>query len=419
MPKPLLQDMVRVKTQSKPIKKKFPQKINPEEVNSLSKKNKFSNSKYRLYFVALISVVFLLFALSFLFSGAKIILTPKITDIAIKQNFTAAKNGAGVSFDLVAISDEGQKTIVGSEIKDVSIFSKGIAVIYNSFGPNPMTFQEGTRLLGSNGKIYKIAKKIIVPGMKKDKPGSIEVDIYASEAGKEYDSGLIDFQIPGLKNTPKYSKFYGRSKGEITGGFEGKMPIVSALDKEAATLELEKELEQKLLKKISGEIPPGFVLYEDASYFKIDKNEFTFVTDGEENVVNLLVRGTLYAFIFDEKKLAKKIAEDTVDNYKGEEIYIPNIKGLSFTLVDRENISFNDAKNINFNLSGNPKIIWKINEKKFLTDILKKKKSELNQILSGYPSIENAEVSLRPFWKNSFPEESKNVEIIVRYPEVK
>ena len=49
--------------------------------------------------------------------------------------------------------------------------------------------------------------------MTKDgKPGSVEVGIYGSSAGPEYNSIPIDFKIFGFKNTPKYAKIYARSK---------------------------------------------------------------------------------------------------------------------------------------------------------------------------------------------------------------
>jgi len=114
--------------------------------------------KYRIYFVALISVVFLLFALSFLFSGAKIVITPKIREIPLNsENLSAAKdpNIPGLSFDLVVISGEENKTIQGGEEKEVEISAKGVVLIYNSYSSSSQVLDINTRLEGSNGKIYK------------------------------------------------------------------------------------------------------------------------------------------------------------------------------------------------------------------------------------------------------------------------
>ncbi|KKP87665.1 MAG: hypothetical protein UR92_C0028G0004 [Candidatus Nomurabacteria bacterium GW2011_GWA2_35_80] len=390
MPRNLLQDMVR----KAPAKRGMIQREKPayhtfsaadadgEKIPDKTKQNS-KGSKYRLYFVALISVIFLLFALSFLFSSAKVVVTPKVKEIPLNENLSAAKdsNTSSLSFDLVVISGEENKIIQGGEEKDVVIAAKGTVLIYNAYSSSSQTLDIDTRLEGSNGKIYKTSKKITVPGMTKDnKPGSIEVGIYGAETGEEYNSVPLDFKIFGFRGTPKYSKFYARSKGEITGGFKGKAPVVSSLDKATAVSELETTLKAKLLKKATDQIPSGFILFKDAIFLDIDE------------------------------------AQDIIDKYDGSEIYIPNIRDLTFSFTDKENISFADVKNIGFTLSGIPKIVYKVNEEKFTADLLNKKKKDFNQILAQYPNISSAELIFRPFWKASFPEKSESIEIIVNYP---
>ncbi|HCY17587.1 MAG: hypothetical protein UR70_C0012G0015 [Candidatus Nomurabacteria bacterium GW2011_GWB1_35_20] len=425
MPRNLLQDMVR----KAPAKRGMIQREKPayhtfsaadadgEKIPDKTKQNS-KGSKYRLYFVALISVIFLLFALSFLFSSAKVVVTPKVKEIPLNENLSAAKdsNTSSLSFDLVVISGEENKIIQGGEEKDVVIAAKGTVLIYNAYSSSSQTLDIDTRLEGSNGKIYKTSKKITVPGMTKDnKPGSIEVGIYGAETGEEYNSVPLDFKIFGFRGTPKYSKFYARSKGEITGGFKGKAPVVSSLDKATAVSELETTLKAKLLKKATDQIPSGFILFKDAIFLDIDEKDVDFTPD-KDNQVSVNIKGTLYGFIFNEKKLTAKIAQDIIDKYDGSEIYIPNIRDLTFSFTDKENISFADVKNIGFTLSGIPKIVYKVNEEKFTADLLNKKKKDFNQILAQYPNISSAELIFRPFWKASFPEKSESIEIIVNYP---
>ena len=436
MPRNLLQDMVKkVKAPTpKPfiIKVKTSMPIKEESTRNVfsvadmgGEKGKVFNkvkrndkkSKYRLYFVALISVVFLLFALSFLFSGAKITVTPKVKEIPLNENLSAIKDSSvpGLSFDLAVISGEENKTIQGGEEKNVSVAATGTVLIYNSFSSSPQVLDINTRLEGSNEKIYKTVKKITVPGMTGDKPGSVEVGIYGAETGEEYNSAPLDFKIFGFKGTPKYSKFYARSKGEITGGLKGKSSSASSLDKISVISELKATLETKLLKKITDQIPSGFVLFKDAIFLNIDDQNVSFTPD-ENGTILVNIKGTLYGFLFDEKKLTTKIAKDIIDKYDGNEVYIPNIRDLIFSLSDKESVSFADIKNINFSLAGTPKIIWKVDETKLISDVLNKKKTDFNQILAQYPSIDTAQLVLRPFWKKSFPDKSSNVQVIVNYP---
>lgn len=425
MAKNVLQDMVRVKKpQIRPMVKErpiyeasHPNKYNEEILPKNIKRNTNKSSKYRIFFIAFIAVLFLLFALSFLFSGAKVTIVPKVKDIQLNDNITANKdfNASGLSFDLVVISGEEGKSIQGGEVKDTSIKATGIVLVYNSSSAS-QNLDIDTRLEASNGKIYKTNKKITVPGMTKDgKIGSVEVGIYASEGGEAYNSGPLDFKILGFKGTAKYTKFYARSKGDISGGFKGKSPVVSSLDKISAVNELKATLEARLSRKVTDQIPSGFILYKDATFVSINDKDITYTPDADNKVL-VKVKGNLYGFIFDQNKLSQKIAQDVVDKYAGESIYIPNIKDLDFALVDKASISFADVKSINFTLTGIPKIIWKVDEAKFVDDVLGKKKTEFNQILAKYGSIDSAELVLRPFWKSSFPEKSKSIKIVVNYP---
>ncbi len=438
MAKNLLQDMIKVKTskdnsikvrsinstlnnkntRSEDFLRRIEEREVEEEILPSKIKKSGKGSKYRIYFVAFISIVFLLFALSFLFSGAKITIIPKVKEMSLNDNLSAVKdsNASGLSFDLAVISGEENKTIEGGVEKDVAIKATGTVLIYNSYSSSSQALDIDTRLEGSNGKIYKTNKRIVVPGITKDnKPGSVEVGIYGTEAGEEYNSTPLDFKIFGFKGTPKYSKFYARSKGDISGGFKGKSSVVSSLDKTTAISELKATLETKLLKKVTDQIPSGFVLFKDAVFLDIDDKNVSFTPDKDgKTVVN--IKGSLYGFLFDEKKLATKIAQDVIDKYDGSEVYIPNVRDLTFSLSDKENISFADIKNINFNLTGTPKIIWKVNEKKFVADLLNKNKSDFNDVLIQYPSIDSTQLVIRPFWKSTFPEKSSNIEVIVNYP---
>lgn len=415
MARNLLQDMVKVKN-SRLGSLKEENRFVKREKREQNLKDEGKTSKYRLFLVAIISIVFLLFALSFLFSGAKITLVSKVRDMPIKENLSATKDSnasGGLSFDLVLISGEENKIMQGSEQKNIAVASKGIVVIYNSFSTSSQALDIDTRLEGSNGKIYKTNKKITVPGIKDGKPGSVEVGIYGAIPGEAHNSSPIDFKIFGFKGTPKYSKFYGRSKGEITGGFEGKSSVVSSLDKATAVSELKANLESNLLKKVSEQIPSGFILFKDAVFLNINDKDTAFIPD-KENTVVATVKGTLYGFLFNEEKLTERIAQNIIEKYDGSKISIPNIRDLTFTLSDKESSLFSDIKKINFTLTGTPRIVWKIDETKFVADLLNKKKKDFNQILSQYSNIESAELVMRPFWKTNFPENSKSIKVIVK-----
>ena len=422
MPKHLLQDIV-VKTKRAPAPVAHEMEMRRkdvfvERVKQVKKEGK--RHRYALWLVASVSILFLLFAISYFFLKVTIKINPKIQDIVLNKNLSAIKNGSGdiLLFDLMSVSGEEQKTIESTGTKDVSEKAQGTVIIYNAFGPASQLLSIDTRLEGSNGKIYKTKKRIIVPGMKDTIPGSIEVDIYGAEAGEEYNSAPLDFTVFGFRGTPKYSKFYARSKGPIVGGFKGKSPFVSSNQELSLLKELRTTLQAKLFKKATDQIPNGFILFKDAVFLITNPDDDASINSdpSKENKFVVKQRGTLYGFLFNEAKLTKKIAQDSIEKYDGSPVYIPNIKDLIFSLSGKENFSSGEIKNIDFNLSGNAQIVWKLDEAKFKADLLGKSKKDFSQILLQYPNIISADLAISPFWKNTLPDKSKDIKVIVNYP---
>ena len=422
MSKNLLQDMVKVKRvreKTRPVLKKEEE---PDlQVEQKEIKIKTSKPRYKIWFVAIFSIGFCLFAVSYLFSSATITVNPKIQSVNLNDGFSANKNSGaeGLSFDLVVISGEESKVLKANSEKDVAEKATGTVVIYNAFGPATQLLSVDTRLEGSNGKIYKTVKKIVVPGMKGNVPGSIEVGIYGAEAGVEYNSEPLDFKIFGFKGTPKYSKIYARSKGEIQGGFVGKAPVVSDVDRDAAIVNLKTALQAKLLKEVAGQIPSGFVLFKDAIFLNTNNlNGEPNVSSvyNKDNSLTLTLRGTLDGILLDEKKLTKKIIEGKIDDYDGSLVYISNIRDMVFSIPLVGDIPFRDTKSIYFNLKGDAKVVWKVDTEKLTKDLLGKPKKDFSQVLLGYLNIDSADLVVNPFWRTSLPEKSKDIKVIVNYP---
>ncbi len=388
----------------------------PVYAEPLRQKPNTGGPRYMLWMVALVSMAFLFFAISYMFSSAYVTIDPKTEEVAINENLVAEKDSAAapVAFDLVVISGEETKKIQAKEKKNIEIPARGTVIIYNDFSPKPQMLSIDTRLEGSNGKLYKTEKQVVVPGQKDGKPGSLEVGIYAAMAGAEYDSSPLDFKIFGFKGSPKYAKIYARSKGDITGGTKGEFYTVPEEEKGAILEDLKISLEAKLLKKATEQIPKGFILFKDAVF--LSTNDTSMAAYSLENPIPASLKGTLYGFLFEEEKLTKKIAAKVLPSYDGGDIYIADIKNLSFTLANKENISFADVKVINFNIKGASSVVWKFDEAKFKGELLEKKKKDFNSIVAGYPTVASAHLNLKPFWRMSFPGKLNKINVTVNYP---
>lgn len=378
-----------------------------------------------LWFVALISIGFLFFAVSSLFSQASVTVTPKVENFVLDKDLSAFKDSQSegvLSFDLVSLSGEESTTIKSGEEKEVFEKAKGKVILYNNWSTSPQKLAIDTRLEGSNGKIYKTETEVTIPGIVKkniasgittDRPGSVEVGIYASEEGEEFNSKPLDFKILGFKGTPKYDKLYGRSNSDITGGLKGSFNFVSEEDKKKAEDELKNILEDKLLKKIVDQLPEGYILFKNATVFKIDDENISLASNEEE--VPFTIKGTLYGFLFQEEKLTKKIVEIAIPKSDSKDaVFIPNIKDLEVSLsLPAGLVSFSSIKDIDFNLTGTSKIVWRIDEEELVGALLGKSKKDFNQILSEFSNIDSANLTLRPLWRRSIPSDSKDIKITI------
>src|SRR3989344_1143827 len=364
---------------------------------SRKKESKRRKPRYSLWLVAAVSVVFLFFAVSYLLARASITINPKTKDVAFNQNLVAVKGASAegsLSFDVIELSGEENKVVQGGAVADTLIAARGTVLIYNSYSTATQRLDINTRLEGSNGKMYKTEKAVVVPGMKGTTPGSVEVGIYAAEAGEASNSEPLDFQVFGFKGTSKYSKFYARSKGVITGGIKGKVSIIPEAKMAIIVNDMRAILEEKLLAKATGLIPPGSVLFKDSIFLNIESQNFDFASGSEQ--VPVTVKGTFYGFILDEKELTKKITESSMPDYDGSEVYISNLEILSFTFLEKTGPSIINVQNISFNLSGNPKVVWRFDVDKLIGELAGGSKSNFNQILSKYPNVVSADVVLTP-----------------------
>jgi hypothetical protein len=430
MPKPLLEDMVK----KKKVIRRLPPKV--ERVESIVERHEYDESpveeqpkrstykperrrrgkglRFSLWFLATISVIFLFFAVSFVFSKAVITINPKVKDITLNNNFTAEKDTStnAMPFDLVVISGEEHKDVEATTQKDVLINATGKALLYNKSATSQL-LAVGTKLEGSNGKLYKIDKKVTIPASKTGTPGKVETNISAVSPGEEYNSKPLDFKIPSFKGTPKYDSMYGRSSTDLTGGLKGKFGSLTDAEKSLTLDSLKSTLNDKLVKKATDQIPAGFILFKDAVFLNTEDAGLSGAVGSSTVPVGL--KGTLYGFLLNEKELTKKIAASVVEDYDGSDVYVQNIKDLKFSLVDK-NISFADVKNINFNLSGKTKLIWRFDENKFKSGLMGEKKSVFNQLLAKYPNINSADLVIEPFWRGSFPDKDDKIQITVNYP---
>lgn len=394
-----------------------PPPVNPPGSSYKYEYPKQKRSKKYLYIAGVLLIIVLAFGVSAMFKSAEIKVTPKQDTKTINESFTAKKDSAGngLGYQVVTASKEIEKSIdpkdVSSEQK-VEKKARGTIIIYNNFGPQPQKLVATTRFQTPEGLIYRLIEAVTVPGTVtkdgKTTAGSVEALVEADKSGVEYNIGLKDFTVPGLKgDSAKYKQIYARSKTDMTGGFSGMQKVVTKDVLAKAEIEMEASLRTSLSKDLVSQIPSDFVLYENSMSFKFEPAMSTNSADGS---VILKKKGVTTAVIFDRSGITKAILSKVFPDAGDNVIKIDNLDSLQF-VISTSSIQ-NMATTLTFTLKGETNLQWIFDENKLKTELLGRSKKNANEVLASYPSIKEAWITTSPFWNSTVPNDPKKVTIV-------
>ena len=375
-------------------------------------------SRIFVWVAAVFAVIVLVFASSTFFEKATLKIVPK-QKAASFDSIIVARRGADqtakniLPFEMMEIADSISREVPATAVEKVLRRASGTVVIYNDFSTASQRLIKNTRFESSDGKIYRIHESVVVPGQKTENgkmvPGSLEAVVYADEPGTGYNKGLVDFTIPGFKGTPRFAKFYARGKTEITGGFSGEQKTLGEEEFQKVTAELRNELENKLRANASAGEPDGFMLFPDGIFVVFTESELPGAEEAGSERVTVTEKATLYGTIFNEESLGSFITEKLSYAEEGARITVENIRELDFKIIDKVNFNPEDDTQFSFTLKGSPYLVWEFNTEQLQNKLRAVKKSDLTAVLAEFPSITRAEVTFRPFWKRSFPDEAKDI----------
>lgn len=369
--------------------------------------------------IPLVGVGVVVFMLNF-FSGATITLIAKENANPIDHTFTALhkdKAGEELSYSVITATSSDALEVPATGTKTVTTKASGKIIVYNEQS-TPQRLIKNTRFESVAGKIYRINESITVPktiikGGKKTL-GTLEVTVYADEAGAEYNSDPTDFTVPGLKNTPQEKMVYARSRGTISGGASGTIKSVSDQDLKKATDDIRVSLETKLRNKAHN-VLAGFagnlIAYDQGVIVDLKDPILSNEQASSADKAVVTEAGSISMIVFERAPLTKAVAKAAVPTYGGEEVLLNNLENLSFTTENLTSDTLISEQPINFSLKGTPQLKWVIEQDAIKKDLLGLLKTDFNSKMAAYPTIERAKASLRPFWKQRFPTDPTAISI--------
>lgn len=346
----------------------------------------------------------------FVFSGAKVEVTPKTFTASISSDFTATQGGGDLPFEIVTVEKTGTKSVKAESTVTANDSAQGTITIYNTQSA-PQTLITNTRFESPEGLIFRIHAPVTVPAGSAEVPGTITATVYADQGGDKYNIPAASFTLPGLKGGKSFTQVYGKSTSAMTGGFSGSRPSVGEATRQEQKGPLESALKEELQKSLSAQMKSGYILIPSSV-----TTTFTPIPDtaGENGQVVIAEKGVMTAVIFPNEALAKAIAFKVVPMYAGEPVTLGNPDGLTFAPSASSTPA--SGKPYSFNLSGSTTLVWTIDTAKIGGAVAGKRRESAEAILMGFPEIDKAILILRPFFATTFPADPAKITIEVMTP---
>ncbi len=271
----------------------------------------------------------------------------------------------------------------------------GMVTIYNAFSTEDQPLVATTRLQTPDGKIFRITKSIVVPGMyEKDgvmQPGQVEVEAQADVPGAEYNIEATKFTIPGFSGGPKYEKIYAESQQIMSGGGaeNEKNRSVSDQDIIQAKKNIEDSIRTKVMEKAKTDVSSGNTL-EDLIEVKFLEEKpvpsIGTVTDTFELQAKVAVR----YIAFSDQDMENMALEKLSGNLSESERKISDNRSIHIEYGKITTNFDNKTADIKMFVSGYFFPVLPVNDIRL--DVAGKDESGLQDVLNKYSQVQSFEV---------------------------
>lgn len=361
-------------------------------------------------FLVVACLVFV-FSMMTVFSSATVLLTPKNQDLQVSLDFNASKDPIATStvrYEVLKLTKSDNVSVEATGEEFVEEKASGKIVIYNNFSSEPQRLIIRTRFESSEGLIYRIPESIVVPGKTAQGPGSIEVTVFADEAGDKYNIDKADFTVPGFKTVAeRYKGFYARSSTAMSGGFSGKRKTVAETDKKAALSNVDASLTEAVSKEFDSKVPEGLVLLKDSIVF--DYRETTQKEDSSKVTIGRQVDA--YAILLNKEDLSKMISGKYLEGNPDWQNMPSVINDFSGLRISKKPNAVPSNGNISLGVEGAATIFAYVDVDAVVAKLSGIEKKNINSLIESMPNISSMKVTLRPVWKQSFPENPSKIEV--------
>ena len=283
--------------------------------------------------------------------------------------------------------------------------AKGDIEISNSSGKS-LSLVQGTRFQSSDAKIFRSTERVYVPAN-----GSETVSVVADESGGQYNKEIgAVFSIPGLSGTSWEKDLIAKAASAISGGAQSGTKVVTLDDLANGKTQTEKELRGILMKELALKYPE-FVFPEEIGVITIGKIDASHKVGQQTDKVSFSATGDVQTIAPKKEPLVEFLKDLVAKKNLQQQQYV------EIAQIDIEQVRIMDLdpklKFIRIQVQGKVRLKGTVNTVDLAKSLIGKRLEEIKNILDQTPGVENAEASLWPFWRKTFPTDPSEIEIII------
>lgn len=346
------------------------------------------------------------------FSAAQVTITPTASATSVSGTFTATYNSGDLPYALITVDKTVSANVLAESTETVNNPAQGTITIYNTQSSS-QTLIKNTRFQSPSGLIFRIQNSVTIPAGSASSPGSVQATVYADSGGTQYNIGPTSFTVPGLQGTSAYTQVTAKSTVAFTGGFAGTQPSVSQATIDAQNQKSQSALATALNQAVTAQLKAGYVVLPGATFIT-----YTPVPDTAgkaANTVDVNLQGTAVAVAFPNEALAKMIAFQTLGSYSGQAVHLTDTSGLTLTPASSSTPTA-DQGTFAFSLAGRTTIEYDVDTQKIAGAVAGKDRNTAYSIIQSFPEVKQAVLTVRPFWKSSFPQDPSDIKVSTTSP---
>ena len=292
-------------------------------------------------------------------------------------------------------------------------YVEGTVTIYNKAQRTPQVLVATTRFLSSDGKLFRLIKRTIVPGYTIQNgtttPGSIQARIRADQPGPSFAVQPTQFRLPGLAGLAKYQTIYGVSIVPFAYAATGTIPVVTEDDIQNAKQSIAQYAIDQTKQDIVSSLPDSIKLLDQALRIKVSSVAVPAKAGTKTSSFSATIQGTVALMVFDEKDITQYVQTKMSVNQSASTL----VKDVVTFSYETPIVSFEQGT-MTMSVHAKRELIPIVDTMMLQQKTAARTLDDLRRELLAVSGVRRVDIVVWPFWITRVPSNVDKIDIEVR-----